>query len=142
MVAALFNKFEFLWQKMVRDKERRHFIVFTIVGAAAISMDMGTYYFLINFLPKAAAKTMSFFCGGVIAYFFNKYWTFQQAESSGAEVGRFVLANTAALVLNVSTNQGMLILWPTKVLLALMIATAVTFVFSFFIFKFWVFKSP
>ena len=105
-----------------------------------IGTDLGLYHILHQVIPYSLAKTVSFICGAVVAFFLNKYWTFEQRKKSFGEIIRFAFANLSALGLNVLTNHGMLHLIGASVLAAVITATAVATVFLFFVFKFWVFK--
>lgn len=113
---------------------------FSLTGMIVVGVDMGVYSLLIHFLPYTIAKGISFTCGGVVAYFLNKHWTFAQKEKSNSEVSRFIIANGCALVVNVGTNNLILAVNSENVFIALITATSITAVFSYVIFKFWVFK--
>jgi len=117
-------------------------IKFTIAGILVVGTDVGIYTLLINFLPFWLAKGISFTCGGLLAYLVNKYWTFKQEKKSPAEIVRFIIANLAALGLNVATNELILRANEEAVFVALAAATAVTAVFAFVVFKYWVFTNP
>ncbi|MBU1044424.1 MAG: GtrA family protein [Candidatus Omnitrophica bacterium] len=119
----------------------KEIIRFSISGIFVVATDASIYYLLIRFLPSAIAKGISFTCGGIVAYLLNKYWTFKQEEKSTAEIFRFVFANSLALGLNIGINEIILYIDKQAVFLALAIATAITAIFTFIVFKFWVFKS-
>ena len=116
-------------------------IKFALAGVLVIGTDVGIYSLLIHFLPYAVAKGTSFTCGGAVAYLVNKYWTFRQEQRSSAEVARFIAAYFSALGLNVATNELLLRASAGAVFFALAVATAVTSVFTFFVFKYWVFQK-
>jgi len=122
-------------------KARKEIARFLIAGTIAGATDFGIYYFLIHFLSFPLAKGISFTCAGIIAYLLNKYWTFKYNEPSYAEVGRYTLVNFLALGINVLTNQSILERWPGSVLLALVIASMLTGLFTFVCFKWWVFRA-
>ncbi|MFH1061920.1 MAG: GtrA family protein [Candidatus Omnitrophota bacterium] len=121
--------------------QTKEIIKFSISGMLAVAADFSIYYLLIGFLPSAIAKGISFTCGGIVAYLLNKYWTFKQKEKSAPEIFRFVLANSLALGLNIGSNEAVLYIDRQAVFLALSTATAITAIFTFIVFKFWVFKS-
>jgi len=112
-----------------------------MAGPLVGAIDFGVYYLLIRFAPFSLAKGISFTCAGIAAYLLNKYWTFSRNETSYAEIGRYAFINFLALGINVVTNQSILNAWPGAVLLALLIATTVTSVFTFICFKWWVFRT-
>ena len=116
-------------------------VKFLLTGVLVVGIDVGVYSLLIHWLPHAVSKAISFTVGGVATYLINKYWTFEQKTPSPAEVGRFCLGNGAALILNVSTNELVLRATGGAVLLAVAAATALTAVFTFFVFKHWVFRA-
>ena len=114
---------------------------FLVSGAFLVGADVGLYSILIHFLPFAVSKAISFTFGGILAYLINKFWVFKQAKRSPAEVVRFILGNSTALVLNVTTNALMLRVIEGAVLPAVVVATGVTAVFTYVVFKFWVFSG-
>lgn len=114
---------------------------FLIAGAVITATDFGIYYLLFHFLPFSVSKGISFTCAGIVGYLLNKYWTFQRNQPSYSEIGRYALINFLALGVNVLTNQGILNARPGAVLLALVIATALTSALTFAGFKWWVFRA-
>lgn len=123
-----------------RLKQKNEIVKFGFTGIIVIAIDIGVYYLLINFLSYFVAKSISFVCGGVVAYLLNKYWTFKQVKKSSSEIQRFIVANLSALGINVATNKIVLSLNEQDVFLALAVATATTAIFTFVVFKFWVFQ--
>ena len=120
---------------------RKQIIRFLIAGTIVNATDFSIYYILFHFLPFSVSKGISFTCAGIVGYFLIKFFTFRQNKPiSYAEVGQYALINFSALGINVSTNQIMLHLWLGKVLLALIIATILTGLFTYACFKWWVFK--
>jgi len=119
----------------------KEMIRFAIAGTIMTATDFSIYYALIHFLPFSVAKAISFTCGGTVGYLLNKYWTFKRNQPSYSEIGRYAFINTLALGINVFTNHRVLDIWPGAVLTALIIATAVTSLFTFVFFKWWVFRT-
>lgn len=120
---------------------RKEMIRFLIVGGIVNAVDLSVYFLLGHWLMLSLAKGISFTCGGACGYLLNKYWTFERAEQSIAELGRYALINLLALAVNVSTNQVILIIWPGAIWPALLTATALTALLTFMCFKWWVFKA-
>ena len=120
---------------------KKEIIRFSIAGVIVVTADIGIYYSLFHFLSFSASKAISFTCAGVVGYLLNKYWTFKNNRPSYMEIGRFILINFLALGINVLTNQGILNTWPTAVWPALVIATTLTSLLVFILFKWWVFKA-
>jgi putative flippase GtrA len=115
---------------------------FIAAGAVAVGTDCGLYAILRAGLPPGAAKALSFVCGGVVAFFLNNYWVFPRGGAPAAGAVRFAVANTLLLGVNVLTNGAVLAAWPSAVLPALAVATAVTSFLSYVSFKWWVFRNP
>ncbi len=119
---------------------RKEMIRFCVTGTIVNATDFSIYYFLFHFMSFSISKGISFICAGIVGYLLNKHWTFQYHQPSCAEVGRYTLINFLALGINVLTNQSILNQWPGAVWAALVIATAVTALFIFVCFKWWVFR--
>lgn len=126
---------------MKTNEEKKEVGRFLCAGVIATAVDFGIYYLGMNFFAPAIAKSISFVCGGVAAFFLNKYWTFKQDKQSPQEVVRFVVANTGAFVVNVLTNELMLRITGKMIFTSLSFATVVTAVLTYFVFKHWVFTS-
>ena len=122
--------------------DRKEMVRFLIAGTIVNTTDFSIYYILFHFLPFSIAKGISFTCAGFVGYFLIKFWTFKHNKPlSFAEVGRYAIINFSALCLNVLVNQGILNLWPGSVWVALIIASAITGIFTFTCFKWWVFRT-
>jgi putative flippase GtrA len=120
--------------------KRKEIIRFLIAGTIVNASDFSVYYVLFHFLPFSVSKGISFSCAGIVGYLLYKYWTFKLNRPSLAEVFRYAIINSLALGLNVFINQHMLNLWPGAVFPALIVATAITGIFAFVCFKWWVFR--
>ena len=119
---------------------KKEIIRYCVAGMFVGATDFGIYYILLNVFPYSLSKGISFICAGIVAYLFNKYWTFEQLRPSRAEIMRFVMINVLMLEINVLVNQSILSLWPGKVFVALLLAGQVTNILAFVFFKFWVFR--
>lgn len=113
---------------------------FLIVGISAVATDFLTYQLFFLFLSHAPAKTLSFICGTVIAYFFNKYWTFEQTEKRVLEIPKFIMLYSGTLVVNVAVNTLVLTYFPPLFFLAFLCATGTSTVLNFIGQKWWIFK--
>lgn len=120
---------------------RKEIIRFLIAGTFVVATDFSVYYVLLRFLSVSTAKGLSFACAGIVGYILNKYWTFKHSQPSYAEIVRYAFINFLALGINVVTNRSILHVRPGAVLLALIIATTITSVFTFVCFKWWVFRT-
>ena len=119
---------------------KKELIRFLIAGTIVNTTDFSIYYILFHFMPFSAAKGISFTCAGTVGYILFKYWIFKHKQQSLSEVGRYALINFSALGVNVLVNQTILNSFPRAVWPALLSASAVTGVFTYVFFKWWVFK--
>ncbi|MFH1189238.1 MAG: GtrA family protein [Candidatus Omnitrophota bacterium] len=119
---------------------KKEIIRFFIAGTIVTATDFGIYYILFHFLPFSVSKGISFTCAGTVGYLLYKNWIFKYNKSSYSEIGRYALINSLALGINVTVNQSVLNIWPGAVYAALIIATALTSLFAFICFKWWVFR--
>jgi len=120
---------------------RKEITRFLVAGTIVNATDFSVYYILFHFLPFSISKGISFTCGGIVGYLLGKFWIFKHNQKSYTEIGRYALVSFLALGVNVLTNQSMLHVWPGAVLLALIIATILTGVFTYVCFKWWVFRA-
>ncbi|MGN7808430.1 GtrA family protein [Flavobacterium johnsoniae] len=117
-------------------KELKRFIA---AGFSAVATDLITYYLLLNFLSTFMSKSISFLLGTIVAFFMNKYWTFEKKERSYVEILRFAILYSLTLGANVLVNK--LVLDNSGiVILSFLIATVVSTIINFIGQKFWVFK--
>ena len=121
-------------------KQRDEFIRFCIAGTIVNATDFSIYFILFHFFSYNISKAISFTCAGIVGYLLYKFWTFKEDQSSFSEIIRYIIANFLALGINVFINLFILSIWPKQVLGALIIATAITGLFAYILFKCWVFK--
>lgn len=112
---------------------------FLIAGLSAVSTDLVTYYILLNFLSHDISKTISFILGTVVAFFINKYWTFEKHEKSYHEIVKFGILYLFTLGANVMANR-LILEYTNLVFLAFLVATGISTVLNFIGQKWWVFK--
>jgi len=115
---------------------------FLVVGLSAVITDFTVYFILLTVLPHPPAKILSFIAGTLVAYIFNKYWTFEKPHRSNYELITFFLLYTVTLVANVGVNTLALNLLPQYTLLAFLCATATSTILNFIGQKWWVFRDP
>ena len=125
----------------IDTRQRDEFIKFCAAGSAITATDFCIYYILFHFLPFSVAKGISFASAGIVGYLLCKYWIFKNSKPSLAEVIRYAFINSLALGINVTINHHFLRQWHSSVLVALMMATSITGLFTFVCFKWWVFKT-
>ncbi len=139
---------------------RKQLVKFGFIGGLAVLTDLACYYLLLQLLPEAllpppwsneaVAKTLSFLCGLMVTYHFNKRWTWRRKDRSNRRLVMFMALYGMSMVLNVSLNS--LFLWvlhqhstwswvPRKYLVAFFGATAICAGFNFMGQKFWIFRT-
>ena len=132
---------------------------FGATGAANFAVDIGILALLvIIFYPQgnipttsfAIFKTISFVLATINSYIWNKYWSFQDKESSDIlqEFGKFILVSSIGLVLNVivativKSLHGLTDLDPkTWAAISAMVASVAVLTWNFIGYKFLVFKK-
>ncbi len=132
---------------------------FGATGAANFAVDIGILALLvIIFYPHgdiptisfAIFKSTSFVLATINSYVWNKYWSFQDKESSDIlqEFGKFVLVSSVGLVLNVivativKSLHGLTSLDPkTWAAISAMVASVAVLTWNFIGYKFLVFKK-
>ena len=117
-------------------KELKRFLV---AGISAVGTDLIAYYILLNYLNTDISKGVSFLLGTIVAFFINKYWTFEKKEKSHREIVQFGILYTFTLGANIVTNKFILDIYNIT-LLAFLIATGVSTVMNFIGQKWWVFR--
>jgi putative flippase GtrA len=118
-------------------KELKRFLV---AGISAVGTDLAIYYVLLNFFNTDISKAISFFLGTMVAYFINKYWTFEKKDKSYVEIIKFGFLYSTTLGVNVMTNKIILDMFSIT-MLAFLIATGISTVLNFIGQKWWVFKE-
>ena len=121
------------------NKVKKELKRFLVVGISAVTIDLTTYYLLLDFLSHDIAKAISFLLGTIFAFVINKYWTFEKHKKSYTEVFQFGVLYSVTLGVNVLTNK-MVIDNTQMVFLAFLIATGVSTVLNFIGQKWWVFR--
>lgn len=74
---------------------------FLLVGALNTLVGTGVMFLLYNLAkcPYWPSVCANYVTGGVVSYFLNKYFTFQNTERSWAQVGRFVLTVAVCMLI-------------------------------------------
>lgn len=84
--------------KRLFDKTTVKFLLVGVVNTLVGSAVMFGLYNLANW-PYWPSVCANYLCGGIVSYFLNKYFTFQNTERSLAQVGRFVLTVAVCMLL-------------------------------------------
>lgn len=76
-------------------------VKFLMVGVVNTLVGTAVMFLLYNLAgcPYWPSVCANYLCGGVVSYFLNKYFTFQNKERSWAQVGRFVLTVAVCMLL-------------------------------------------
>ena len=112
---------------------------FLIAGLSAVFTDLTSYYVMLNFFNNDIAKTFSFLLGSLVAFFINKYWTFEKFTKSFMELIKFGVLYASSLAANVISNSILLDI-SEIIFLSFIIATGVSTIINFLGQKFWVFR--
>lgn len=114
---------------------------FLVCGGAAAFTDFVTYQIFLTFVSYSPAKAMSFICGAIVAYFANKYYTFEKPKKSYGEIGRFTALYITTFFVNVGSNKLALLFVSKSTFLCFIIATIITMTCNFIGQKWFVFRS-
>ena len=114
---------------------------FIVAGFSAVGTDASTYALMLKWLDEPFAKGISFILGSIVAFIINKYWTFESKSLSMSEMVTFSVLYLFTLFVNVTVNQGVLMINPLWYFLAFLVATGSSTILNFIGMKFWVFKN-
>jgi len=125
---------------------KRELVIFLIVGASTVLVDLLIYLCLIQFqvMEVDIAKATGFLVGTIFAYFANRFWTFGNKSHAPGSAWRFSALYASTLGANVLINAlGLKLLADTAVpfQLAFLLATGVSASLNFLGMKLFVFKS-
>lgn len=76
-------------------------VKFLLVGVLNTLVGTGIMFLLYNLAgcPYWPSVCANYLCGGILSYFLNKYFTFQNKERSLAQVGRFIVTVAACMLI-------------------------------------------
>lgn len=114
---------------------------FLVAGISAVGTDAGSYFMLLEWLEEPVAKGLSFVLGSIVAFVINKFWTFESKPLIFKEVINFILLYMGTLIANVSMNHIVLMIFPSYLPLAFLVATGTSTILNFIGMKFWVFNK-
>ncbi len=118
---------------------------FLLVGMMNTVIDLGLYFSLTRFVVVLAeanflAKGISYSVGMVNSYLWNRSWTFQSDDRSWKTFLPFVLAKLVGMALNTSVLWVGLQLLVLPEIMALLLATGMSFLWNFTVSKFLIFR--
>ena len=124
--------------KQIKLKELLRFLV---GGGSAVLTDFTTYHVLLYFgVNVTIAKSISFWCGAVVGYVINKYWTFSVKKLSIVEIARYIVLIFISGLANTGVNNLILKICNISIL-AFLCATGVSTIMNFLGQKFFVFRK-
>ena len=129
-------------QNRLSGTVRRQLRRFIIVGLCAVGTDAIVYNLLLEAeIGIREAKAGGFIAGTIVAYWANKFYTFQTKKLSAFEIMRFAMLYATSLFANNVTNSYTIETFGyDHKLVAFLFATGVSTVMNFLGQKFWVFK--
>lgn len=121
---------------------------FATVGCLNTFIDWVVYLTIIKLFPiesiffYAVAKGFSYLCGIVNSFFLNRHWTFKikSSEKEKRRFFKFVVVNAIGLCISSASFYVLMSLYASHIV-ALFLATAITFAFNFSLNKLWVFRE-
>jgi putative flippase GtrA len=118
------------------------FVKFNLVGIINTGVDFVIFTLLtLTSLHHLIAQVISYSCGMVNSYLWNKFWTFKhKKKSGGGEAVKFIVVNIIALGIALVFLYIFKDLMGMHVLVSKVFATGFSVVVNFVGNKFWVFK--
>ena len=114
---------------------------FIATGLLAVSTDCLSYFILAEYIPINTAKGVSFMLGSLVAFFFNKIWTFNNEDKLAPAVLQFSILYTSTLFANILINQITLSYISYNQVFAFFCATGTSTILNYIGMKYWVFSS-
>jgi putative flippase GtrA len=113
---------------------------FIVTGILAVATDYFGYLALIKIIDVDLSKACSFVLGSIVAFFLNKFWTFESDKKAVAAIMPFIVLYSSTFLINVSLNHFSLVYVTDMKTIAFLIATSASTILNFIGMKFWVFK--
>lgn len=142
------------------SETNKQLVKFGFIGGLAVLTDLSFYYVFLHVFHEgpyfgwveneAISKSLSFLCGLMVTYQFNKRWTWRRKDRSNRRLVKFLGLYGISLMLNVGLNtlflevlhtKGTFSGLPFKYFFAFIGATGVCAAFTFIGQKFWIFKE-
>jgi glycosyltransferase involved in cell wall biosynthesis len=120
---------------------------FAAIGLVNTAVDVFAYYGMTRYTAVFAAhvvtaKAISFFIGTLCSFIMNRRFTFSvQTKINSAELFRFYSVSGMALIINAGVLYVFHSMFKFPDLIAVGIATVITFIWGFTLSKFWVFNK-
>lgn len=120
-------------------KQTKLFLRFLFSGGLFTALDLVLFYSLLSFTSYKLAYITAYALCIVLRYFFDKAFTFKTKSHSIKQLSRYILANSAVLVLGFCSFQFaslFIALLPAK-----LSSIPVTLISGFIVTRLWVFKT-
>ena len=115
-----------------------------VVGVSGVTLDAVIYYILLRYgVSITPAKGVSITASVIYGYCLNARWTFR-AGFSKRSLAAYCIVYATSIILNMATNTYLahsLPEWCFPIVMAFLVATAVSICITFSGLKFWVFKK-
>lgn len=121
---------------------KKQLVRFFFVGVSAVLVDFVVYVGVMRLfsIDYVIAKAIGFISGTIVAFIFNKFWTFENNKFILGQPVKFAVLYTITFFANGGVNYGVMGLYENT-LIAFLAATAVSTVLNFAGQKIWVFKN-
>ncbi|MCJ8014727.1 GtrA family protein [Paenibacillus sp. KQZ6P-2] len=126
------------------SKRLAHLFKFCAVGGMNTVVDFAVFALLIaGGTPVMPAQWLSYGCGVLNSYVWNRNWTFRHAKKRGySEITRFLAINVAALIVTSLLLQLLAERFAWPITICKLIATSAGFLINFMGSRYWVFGLP
>ena len=122
------------------NKTKKEIARFFIAGLIVLLTDALIYSLFLFWLAPSFAKAIAFACGTIVAYFINKFWTFEKNSYSHKELAKFIFLYMATMIANVGINA-LFLLFAYNLFIAYIMATGISASLNFIGQKFFVFNK-
>ncbi len=126
---------------------QKQIVKFAFIGVINTLIDLALYFVLTRYTSffgdhLVTAKIVSFVIGSIFSFFANHRWTFRRNHPPQIrEVAKFYFTVAVAVIINAGCVEVLLRIIDSDIV-AVIIATFVTFIWNFVMSKFWVFIQP
>lgn len=134
-----------LLQRIRQTNWLRQAVKFGLVGVVNTLVDAGVYYVLTRWVGlmelPILAKAISYTCGVINSFFWNRLWTFRSKENGWRSFGLFLLVNLVGVGINSAVMAVAMHTLNLAEILAFLLATAASLGWNFIMSKRIVFRT-
>lgn len=124
----------------IRNKYKSIFR-FIVIGGLTTLIDFIIYWFISKCLNVTISKVISMLLASIFSFYFNKVWTFSNADSKKIKyLWKYYVTFSLNVLINTTVNTTVFYHTGEKVI-AFVIATGVATTFNYLMQKLWVFKT-